>query len=66
MLKGYRTYAVFGVGLLGAIGLLIWCHFEPGLLSDSMQSLLEGIAMTSTIGLGLRKITTTPPGQAGE
>ena len=64
--KGYRSNIIHGLGLLGAFALLIWCHYEPGLLSEGMQGMLEGIAGWSAISLGLRQISDTPSGKSGD
>ena len=65
-LKGRRTYLAFGTALAGSIALLIWNHFEPGLLSPALQAQLEAVVACCTVGLGLRSITSTPPGQSGQ
>ena len=65
-LKGRRTYLFFGSTGVLSLTLLIWCHYVPGLLPDEVQGYLVQAVGFSLAGLGLRAITTTPPGRAGE
>lgn len=64
-MTGYKTYTVFGCAFAVAMALLLWDHFEPGLLSEVIAAQMEAVVVCSVAGLGLRAVTTTPAGKAG-
>ena len=64
--KGKRTYIFFGTNAAIAVGLLIWCGYKPDLLSGEVQAMLTVALGYSLSGLGLRFLTSTPPGESGD
>lgn len=61
VLKGWKTYLVFGATLVLAVATKLgWEPADAGLVGQWVE-FLTGPIFLSLVGLVLRKVTTTPP-----
>lgn len=55
-MQGYRTYAVAAAGFVVWVAARFGFEVDPEILADAM-------GMMFLVMMGMRKITTTPPGE---